>query len=293
MLEAESIHLRSGCLTPGGGPFIVGILNLTPDSFSDGGAYPTQAAAVEAGCKLAAHGADVIDVGGESTRPGSVPVPIDEQIRRVAPVIAALAGHFGRRGPAISIDTRSSRVAHVALQAGATIINDISAMRDDPAMGELAASTGAALVLMHMQGSPADMQRNPQYRDVTSEVRDFLAERINAAVAAGVPRSRIIADPGIGIGFGKSSAHNLQLLRRIAELRTLDVPLLVGPSRKRFIGEILGIDAAADRDIGTCGAVAAVVLAGVECVRVHNVQLCRQVVEVCKAIRNARSADRL
>jgi len=275
--------LRGRPLQPGSGPFVFGVLNVTPDSFSDGGLYAKASDAIEAACRMADAGADVIDVGGESTRPGAEPVPADEQIRRTQPVIASLVERFGSDGPAISIDTRLAAVAQAALDAGARIINDISALRDDAALAPLAAQRGAAVVLMHMQGTPATMQQHPCYDDVVREVRDFLAERIAAAVAAGIPRARILIDPGIG--FGKTCAHNLTLLRELHVFRELGVPLLVGPSRKRFIGQVLGIDRPADRLYGTLAAVAACVLAGAECVRVHDVAAARQVADLCAAIR--------
>ncbi|NLX12379.1 MAG: dihydropteroate synthase [Phycisphaerales bacterium] len=275
--------LRGRPLVPGSGPFIFGILNVTPDSFSDGGAYLSMDTAVAAACRMADEGADAIDVGGESTRPGSQGVSPDEQIRRTAGVIATLATRFGPDGPAISIDTRSAKVARAALEAGATIINDISALRDDPTMGELAATRDAVIILMHMQGTPADMQTNPTYTDVVSEVADFLQERMNYALRSGIARERILFDPGLG--FGKTTAHNLEILRRLGELRSLGVPLMVGPSRKRFIGEILHIDNPADRVTGTAAAVAACVLAGAECIRVHDVAACRQAADLCAAIR--------
>ena len=301
------MQLCGRTLEPGGGPFVVGILNVTPDSFSDGGKYFDPAAAVEAGCRMADEGADVIDVGGESTKPGSGYVPADEQIRRTQPVIAELAKRFQvhpetleshRRdagatrisgctvspgGPAISIDTRLAAVAKAALDAGATMINDVSALRDDPALARLAADRGAGVILMHMKGTPADMQHKPAYCDVVGEIREFWEDRIAAAVRAGIPRERIIVDPGIG--FGKTTAHNLEILGRLAELRELLVPVMVGPSRKRFIGEVLGLEQPADRLMGTMAAVAACVLAGVELVRVHDVAAARQVADVCKAIR--------
>lgn len=264
-------------------PRLFGILNVTPDSFSDGGKYMNLDRAVAAGLRMAEEGADAIDVGGESTRPGSQPVPPDEQIRRTQPAIAALAARLGPDGPAISIDTRSAKVAAAAIKAGATIINDISALRDDPDMAGLAAEHGCEVILMHMQGTPATMQDAPHYDDVVGEVRAFLAERIEVAVAAGIPRERIIIDPGIG--FGKTGPHNLTLLRRIAEFRTLGVSVMVGPSRKRFIAEIFNGIPADQRDLGTAGVVAACVLAGVECLRVHNVGVCRQVADVCRVLR--------
>ncbi len=283
MSAEPPLRVRNRPLIPDAGPFIVGILNCTPDSFSDGNAYPTDVDAIEAGRRMASEGADIIDVGGESTRPGSQPVPPAEQIRRTERVIAALAREFGPAGPALSIDTRSAEVAAAALDAGATIINDVSALRDDPALAPLAAARRAAVVLMHMKGTPADMQRDPAYGDVIAEVAAFLDDRVAAAQHAGIARTRIVVDPGIG--FGKTTAHNLEILRNVSAFRKLGVPVMVGPSRKRFIGEVLSIDAPADRLMGTAAAVAACVLAGVECLRVHDVSANRQVADLCAAIR--------
>ncbi len=269
-------------MVPGAGPFIFGVLNVTPDSFSDGGQFASPAVAIETGCRMAEEGADLIDVGGESTRPGSLAVPADEQIRRTQPVIAELARRFGIDGPAISIDTRLADVAEAALAAGASVVNDISALRDDPHMAKLVADRGAGVILMHMQGTPADMQHDPRYDDVVAEVKAFLAERIEAAVAAGIARDRIIVDPGIG--FGKTVKHNLTLLKQAGVLRQLGVPVLVGPSRKRFIAELTGAREMADRLPGTIAAVSACVLAGVECVRVHDVAACRRAADLAAAI---------
>ncbi len=275
--------LRGRVLRPGAGPFVVGVLNVTPDSFSDAGRFYDARVAVEAGARMADEGADVVDIGGESTRPGSAAVLPNEQIRRTQPVIAELAKRFGHDGPAISIDTRSAAVARAALDAGATIVNDISALRDDPEMVSLVADRGAGVVLLHMQGTPADMQINPAYLDAVAEIRDFLAERIESVASAGVVRERIVVDPGIG--FGKTLEHNLEIIRRGGEFRSLGVPLMIGPSRKRFIGQVLGIEQPADRLMGTMAAVAAAVLAGVEMVRVHDVPAARQVADMCAAIR--------
>jgi dihydropteroate synthase len=285
MAAEQILQIRGRPLVPGGGPFVFGIVNVTPDSFSDGGKYAGVPEAVEAGLTMAEEGADVIDIGGESTRPGSQPVPAEEQIRRTVPVIAELAKRLEPHGPAISIDTRLAPVARAALDAGASIVNDITALRDDEAMAPLVASRNAAVVLMHMQGTPATMQKAPTYTDVVAEVRQFLAERIAAATTAGIARERIIADPGIG--FGKTTAHNLDILRRAREFRSLGVPLLIGPSRKRFIGEVLRIPEPINRLNGTLAAVAACVLAGVECVRVHDVAAARQTADFCAAIRAA------
>jgi len=270
-------------LSRAGRPLVMGIINVTPDSFSDGGLFERPDAAVRRAACLAADGADLLDVGGESTRPGAGPVAPDEQCRRVVPVIEGV-----RRlgiGMPIFVDTRSAAVAAAALDAGATGVNDVSALRDDPAMAKLVADRRAPIVLMHMQGTPESMQQRPHYRDVVAEVAAFLRERIEYAVAKGIGRDRIAVDPGIG--FGKTTSHNLELLRRIDAFTGLGVPVLVGPSRKRFIGEVLGIERPADRDAGTLGAVAAAVLGGAEVVRVHEVAAAAQVVRVCAAIRRA------
>ncbi len=277
------MYWRGRPVVPGSGPFIVGVLNVTPDSFSDGGLHATAEAAIAAGLRMADEGADVLDVGGESTRPGSDPVPADEQIRRTGDVIAALSQRFGRTGPAISIDTRAAPVAEAALDAGATIINDISALRDDPDMAGLVASRRAGVVLMHMKGTPATMQVEPQYENVVAEVTLFLRGRVEAALAAGIARSRLIVDPGIG--FGKTADHNLALLGDLTSVRPAGTMLLVGPSRKAFIGRITGQASPASRLYGTLGAVAACILQGAECVRVHDVGPARQAADVCAAIR--------
>lgn len=283
MSTGAAIRLRGRALVPGAGPFVFGVLNCTPDSFSDGGSYATHDAAVRAALLMAEAGADAIDVGGESTRPGSGGVPAREQIERTIPVICELARRFGPQGPAISIDTRSAEVAGAALSAGAMIVNDVSALRHDAAMAATVARHGAGVILMHMKGTPADMQLNPVYADVVAEVRAFLEERIVHATSAGIPRERIVADPGIG--FGKTGRHNLEILRNLDALRALGVPLMVGTSRKRFIGDILSGRPPGERLYGTLATVAACVLAGVECVRVHDVEACRQAADVCAAIR--------
>ncbi len=283
MNTEHAIVLRGRVLRPGAGPFVVGVLNVTPDSFSDAGRFYDARVAIEAGARMADEGADVVDIGGESTRPGSAAVLPNEQIRRTQPVIAELTKRFGRDGPAISIDTRSAAVARAALDAGATIINDISALRDDPDMVSLVADRGAGVVLLHMKGTPADMQINPAYDDAVGDIRGFLAERIESVTSAGVARERIVVDPGIG--FGKTTEHNLEIIRRVGEFHSLGVPIMLGPSRKRFIGQVLGIEQPADRLMGTMAAVAAAILAGVEMVRVHDVAAARQVADMGAAIR--------
>ena len=212
----------------------MGILNVTPDSFSDGGQHITTAAALQHAERMLQEGAHIIDIGGESTRPGSTPVPEDEEIRRVVPVIAAIrAQHPTAR---ISIDTRHATVAAAALQAGADIVNDISGLAD-PSMRELCAQQPCGIILMHMQGTPATMQQAPHYQDVVAEVRDFFAERVELAARSGIDPQRICLDPGIG--FGKTTEHNLALIRHLADLRVHDLPLMMALSRKRFIGELL------------------------------------------------------
>lgn len=275
-----AVRTSRGELLLGGRTWIVGVLNVTPDSFSDGGECADAAAAVDRGMRMIAEGADVIDVGGESTRPGSAGVPADEQRRRVVPVIAGLRA-AGAHVP-ISIDTRSAEVAAAALEAGAEIVNDVSALGHDPAMASLCARTGAAVVLMHAQGTPETMQAAPAYADVVTEVAAYLRARLDAAAGAGIARDRLIVDPGIG--FGKTLEHNLSLLRGIDRLASLGVPLLVGPSRKAFLGAILHEPHPAGRDAGTAAVVTWCAAAGVHLVRVHNVRMMRQVVDVIGAI---------
>jgi dihydropteroate synthase len=258
---------------------LMGVVNVTPDSFSDGGRFLHTDDAVKHAMQLAADGADILDVGGESTRPGAEPVSLDEEVARVVPVIERLRTDVPDL--AISVDTRHTEVARAALTAGADIVNDVTAA-SAPGTLEAVRESGAGLVLMHMQGEPQTMQADPTYGDVVDEVRDFLTERIEAAVAAGVPRERLCADPGIG--FGKTTAHNLALLHDIASFRRLGVPVLVGPSRKRFIGELSGVDDPAERVEGTAGAVAWCAAQGVDVVRVHDVKEMVRVVKVVDAI---------
>ncbi|MBN2211822.1 MAG: dihydropteroate synthase [Sedimentisphaerales bacterium] len=261
------------------GPLIMGILNVTPDSFSDGGHFLDPDRAVAHGERLAADGAAILDIGGESTRPGSQPVDADEQIRRTVPVIERLRRWVNIP---ISIDTTSSKVAQAALDAGAAILNDISALRFDPQMASLAADAKVPVILMHMQGTPGNMQQNPHYDNVVDEVKSFLAERITAAVKAGIDRIRTIIDPGIG--FGKTVEHNLMLLGRIGEFHDLGVPILVGPSRKAFIGKILGIDDPNERLFGTAAAVAWCATKRVQILRVHDVLEMSQAARLATAI---------
>jgi dihydropteroate synthase len=261
---------------------VMGVLNVTPDSFSDGGRYLDRATAVERGVQMVDEGADVIDVGGESTRPGSDLVPAAEERERVVPVIETLAS---RVPVPISIDTRKAEVARAALDVGATIVNDVSACAD-PEMFDVVKGTGAGLVLMHMQGDPKTMQQAPSYGDVVAEVTEYLRERIEAAEFAGVPFEAISVDPGIG--FGKTLEHNLLILRHLDALAALGRPVLVGPSRKRFIGAILGLPED-ERAEGTAGAVAWSVTHGANVVRVHDVKEIVRVIRVMDAIAGAEA----
>jgi dihydropteroate synthase len=256
---------------------LMGVVNVTPDSFSDGGLYLDPEAAIAHGRELFASGAEILDVGGESTRPGAEPVAAEEELWRVVPVIQGL----GDLDCEISVDTSKAAVAAAALDAGATIVNDVTALRADPEMAPLCAERGATVVLMHMLGEPRTMQQDPCYEDVVAEVKAFLAERLAAAVVSGVAEERVWLDPGIG--FGKTAAHNMELLRRLGELRELGRPLVVGTSRKSFIGKLDG--SAADERLG--GTIASSVLAaaeGAEVLRVHDVAELRQALAVAAAI---------
>lgn len=276
----DMFHWRE--LNPDGRVLIMGILNVTPDSFSDGGRFLSPDAAVERALAMEKEGADIIDVGGESSRPGAEPVPVEEELRRVLPVLERLRGKL--RIP-ISIDTTKAEVAEAALRAGASIVNDISALRFDPAMAPLVAKFGAGLVLMHMLGTPKTMQQAPHYEDVVTEVRDFLAERAQYAQSQGIPREAIAVDPGIG--FGKTVEHNLELLRRLPELVELGFPVLVGPSRKSFIGAILGLGVE-ERLEGTLAACAVAVVRGADILRVHDVKEVRRAADLALHLRRER-----
>ena len=261
---------------------VMGILNVTPDSFADGGQWVEPARAVDAALRMEADGADLIDIGGESTRPGAEPLPLETELARVMPVIEALAL---RVQVPISIDTYKAGVASRALAAGAAIVNDVSALRYDPALAPLVARTGAALVLMHNRGRSRQMYQEAQYSSVVDEVAGELADRVEAAVAAGVARNRVIVDPGIG--FAKRAVHSLELLARLPSLARLDRPLLVGPSRKSFLEAGLGDRGPGDREWGTAAAVAAAVMGGAHIVRVHAVKEMLDVVRTIDALREA------
>jgi dihydropteroate synthase len=248
----------------------MGIVNVTPDSFSDGGQFFDLTVAVAHALQLVADGADLLDIGGESTRPYSDPVTAEEELRRVLPVIEKLAAEV--RVP-LSIDTSKATVARAAIKAGAEIINDITGLTGDPAMLDLAVETTAGVCAMHMQGTPQTMQDNPTYADVVGEVREYLRERRDALVAAGVSRERICLDPGIG--FGKTHEHNIMLMRACHEFHALECPLLVGHSRKGFLGKLIG-DKEADRTSATVGAALSLAVQGVQIVRVHDVRPVRE-----------------
>jgi dihydropteroate synthase len=269
----------------------MGILNLTPDSFSDGGAWTRPDLAIERARLMVAEGADVLDVGGESTRPGAEPVAAEEQIRRTEPIIRRLAEELRDldRPPPISIDTRSADVARAALDAGASIVNDVAAGRDDPDVLRLAADRGACFVLMHMAGRPATMQQAPYYDDVVGEVETFLRERIAAAEHAGIPTRALLIDPGIG--FGKRREDNLDLLGALDRFAAIGPAVLLGASRKRFMGAICsdaeGNAPAPDRLVpATCAVTALGVMAGASVFRVHDVAENRQAADVAAALRD-------
>ena len=263
-------------------PRIMGIVNVTPDSFSDGGQHASTQAAIAHALKLAAEGADILDIGGESTRPGSDAVSTDEELRRVVPVIEGLAG---RTKALISIDTRKAEVMQRALAAGAHIINDVAALTYEPACMEVAAASNAPIVLMHAQGDPRTMQAAPHYDDCLLDVYDWLEARVAACEAAGIVRNRLIVDPGIG--FGKTLDHNLELLAGLSIFHGLGVPLLLGASRKRFIGALTGVTAAHQRVAGSIAAALQGAAQGAQIMRVHDVAETRQALTVWEAMRSA------
>ncbi len=265
-------------------PRLMGILNVTPDSFSDGGRYSSADAAAKQGRQIAKT-AEILDIGGESTRPGAQEVPVATEIARTAPVIEALRTS-GMRGP-ISIDTRKAMVAMAAIRAGATLVNDVSGLDFDPALGPLVAQAGVPLVLMHAQGQPATMQDDPAYGDVLLDVYDDLAARLVRAEAMGIPRAMIAVDPGLG--FGKTSAHNLALIRRLSLLHGLGCPILMGASRKRFIGSIGQAEAAGARMPGSLAVALAGIAQGAQITRVHDVAETRQALRLWQAVHVSRA----
>jgi len=270
---------RCGRFTlPLGRVHVMGILNVTPDSFSDGGSHLSVDAALEGARRLRAEGAGIIDIGGESTRPGSDAVSVEEELERVVPVVRALVMELD---VPVSVDTRRAEVAAESVAAGASIINDVSGFRD-PAMVEVAATTDAGLVVMHMLGEPKTMQREPHYDDVVAEVCAYLAEQARMLERAGVAPERIALDPGLG--FGKTTAHNLELLRGLETLVALGYPVLIGASRKRFIGEVTGVDVPAERVQGSVAVASWSALLGADVVRVHDVAPTREALAMIAAI---------
>lgn len=262
----------------------MGVVNVTPDSFSDGGLFADPAAAVAHGLKLAEEGADILDIGGESTRPGAKPVSLDEELGRVMPVIEGLAG---KTGAALSIDTRNPKVARAAVAAGCSVWNDVSALTYADDSVETAAALGCRIVLMHAQGDPRTMQDDPRYDDVVAEVTAFLAARIEVCVAAGIAREKLVVDPGIG--FGKRIEHNLALIAGLDRLKSLGCPVLLGASRKRFIASVDRDNPAGERLGGSIAAALTGRARGASIVRVHDVAATRQALNIAAAIENAHS----
>ncbi len=258
---------------------IMGILNVTPDSFSDGGRYIDTEKALAHAREMAGAGADIIDIGGESTRPGAAPLPEEEELARIIPLIKQLSSELS---VPLSVDTYKSRVAQKALEAGAEIVNDISGLRFSPDMAKIAAEYGAAVIIMHIKGTPRDMQQNPVYKDVVGEVISYLGEGIELAEKAGVDREKIFIDPGIG--FGKTLEHNLTLLNRLDELRGLGRPIILGTSRKKFIGTVLNVPVPEQRVDGTAATVTIGIERGASVVRVHDVARMAQVARMTDAI---------
>ena len=269
----------------GGRTLVMGVLNITPDSFSDGGRFDTFEKARERALAMAGEGVDIVDIGGESTRPGTDAVSLDEELGRTVPVIESVAGEIG---VPISIDTCKAEVARRALDAGASIVNDVSGLRFDPGMIPLVAERGVPVVIMHMQGTPRDMQDNPTYEDVVGDITRFLRERAELAIQAGVEREKVIVDPGIG--FGKTLEHNLEIMRRLAEFRSLGYPLLLGTSRKSFIGAVLDRPAG-ERLMGSVSTVAFAIARGVDIVRVHDVTEMLDAVRMADAMAGKERPD--
>jgi len=263
--------------------FIMGIVNVTPDSFSDGGKYFKAEDAIARAKEMVRAGADIIDIGGESTRPGAGPIPEKEEIKRTLPVIVAL---FKEKKCLISIDTRKSRVADIALRSGARIVNDISALRHDKKMVKVIAKHKAAVILMHMQGTPKNMQKAPNYDDVVSDIADFLEKSVEIAEKGGILSDHIMVDPGFG--FGKTLEHNFELLYRLKELKVLGCPLLVGTSRKSMIGKMLNVPPE-KRSIGTAATIAIAILNGANIIRVHDVKEMKEAAKIADAVIRRKS----
>lgn len=259
-------------------PHLMGIVNVTPDSFSDGGQFPDASAAIDHGLRLVADGADILDIGGESTRPGAVPVSVKDEITRTVPAVSALAG----AGALVSIDTRNAETMAAAIDAGAVIVNDVTALQGDPQSLALVSERKVSVVLMHMQGDPRTMQSDPRYEDVIADVRTYLAGRLAACLAAGIAENAVALDPGIG--FGKTVAHNTALLAGLPALAALGRPLLVGASRKSFIGALGRREPATDRLGGSIAAAIYAVSRGAQLLRVHDVAATRQALDIWRAL---------
>ena len=281
----RSMKIGSKTLVFGRRTYIMGIVNVTPDSFSDGGKFYRPDDAVAQAEELLAAGADIIDIGGESTRPGAKPVTAEEEIKRVVPVIKAAAK---LKGAVISVDTRKAKVAAAALKAGAGLINDVSGLRFDRKMAALAARSRVPVCVMHMQGKPQTMQQNPAYHDLMGEIISSLEESIAIATNAGILHGQILVDPGIG--FGKTAEHNLEIVRRLKELKVLGAPVLIGPSRKALIGRVLGLPAE-ERVEGTAAVVAVAIINGADIVRVHDVREMKRVARMTDAIIRASTSS--
>ena len=275
------IRCREKTLPLGSKVLIMGILNVTPDSFSDGGRFLDPVLAVDQAQKMIAEGTDIIDIGGESTRPGASYVSEEEEIARIRPIVEALGKCTD---VPLSIDTQKASVAQVALDCGASIVNDVSALQDDCRMAQVVQESGAGVVLMHRQGSSATMQEAPQYKDVVGEVKSFLSKRVALARSMGISPDRIIIDPGIG--FGKTCYHNLKILANIGEFLQLEQPLMIGLSRKAFIGELTG-KPVTEREMGNAAAIATAVWQGAHILRVHDVAAMKDAIRVAQALRNS------
>ncbi|MFN3477034.1 MAG: dihydropteroate synthase [Candidatus Methylomirabilales bacterium] len=278
-MSVGTLHLNRFRLELGRRTFVMGVLNVTPDSFSDGGLFLDPGRAVEYAHRMVEEGADLIDIGGESTRPGALPVPVEEELRRVLPVVRTLTKELS---VPISVDTYKAEVAEAVLACGADLINDIGGLRLDPRMASVVAKARAGLVIMHMKGTPRTMQHNPTYEDLMGEILAFLKRQVERAEEAGIDPSAILVDPGLG--FGKRPEHNLIILQRLKELQLLGKPILIGPSRKAFIGHVLGLPVE-DRLEGTLACGAAAVWNGAHVIRVHDVKPMARLVRMLDAIR--------
>ena len=274
---------RNYCLDFSQKTHIMGILNVTPDSFSDGGQYFDKSAAIKRAIQMAEDGADIIDIGGESTRPGSQPLAIEEELRRTLPVIEALTKEINTP---ISIDTYKSEVAKRALDAGAAMVNDISGLRFDPEMPKVVSAYKVPVVIMHIKGTPKDMQKNPVYEALIPEIMDYLRDSIRSAKESGIAEDMIIIDPGIG--FGKTFEHNLEIIHNLYNFTLLEKPVLVGLSRKAFIGKILGDVPAGERLEGTAAAIAISIINGANIIRVHDVKEMVKVAKVADAVKRMK-----